>query len=91
MSKQKKDFTQKIGAQKYLSGAQEEEQKKEEPKKEKQLKKDLPRMNLVLDEDLKEWIDKYHWTAKLTRNDLVCYILRSYKEALEAQEAEKKE
>ena len=85
MSKQKKDYTQIIGAQKYLSGAQEEEQKK------KQLKKDLPRMNLVLDDELKNWIDEYHWKVKLTRNELVCSILRTYKEAVEAQEAEKKE
>ena len=83
MSKPKKDFTQNIGAQKFISEAQEE--------RKKQLKKYLPRMNLVLDDELKNWIDAYHWKAHLTRNELVCSILRSYKEALEAQEAENKE
>ena len=84
MSKQKKDFTQNIltGAQKFISEANKEKAAKESSK-------EVYRINLALDPDLKPFINKFWHTNELdSRNEAVNYIIRAFKEAWEAQAKE---
>ena len=85
MARQKKDFNKEL-----LTGAATLIQKAQEPKAAER-NQECYRMNLKLDVDLGEFIEDQHWRLRLSRNDVVAHIIRAYKDAYEAQEAEKKE